>query len=320
MTLEVLIDNRDGNIWEVPVHSLSWKTVKTGGAGVLECNLINSEPLKNKVVSGAVVRVTDGDHKIFYGFSKKRGFSKSDEFKFTAYNQLKYLKYSDTFVMASMTATQALTQICKDYGLTTGIVADTQYKLPAMVEEEKEALDVLAKYLDSTLIATNENFVIYDEFGKINLQNINNLVINPTEFYIGEESLLYDFDYEASIEDSYNRIKLVMDDKEESKRKVFIAQDSTNIAKWGRMQYYEKVDENMTVAEVELLLDALLQTHNKEKEKLTLKCLGDWRVWAGRMVYVFIDKLKLGKMFLVTECSHNWNSGVHTMSLEVKVI
>ncbi|HWL13453.1 MAG TPA: hypothetical protein VNQ57_10725 [Ureibacillus sp.] len=320
MALEVLIDNRDGVIWEVPLSSLTWKTVKTGGAGVLDCTLINLDPLKDKVVSGAVVRATYGEQKIFYGYSKKRAFSMSEEFKITAYDQLKYLKYSDTFVLSSMTASAAFQKICSDFGVTIGIVDDTKYKLPAMVEEDKEALDVLAKCLDSTLVATNNNFVMYDDFGKATLRNISSLVIDPTEFYIGEESLLYDFDYEASIEDSYNRIKLVIDDKEASKRKVFIAQDSANIAKWGRMQYYEKVDENMTAAQVEGLLDALLTTHNKEKETLTLKCLGDWRVRAGRMVFVYLEKLNLKKLFLVDECTHDWKSGVHTMSLKVKVV
>lgn len=320
MALEVLIDNRDGTVWEVPVSSFTWKTVKVGGAGVIDCTLVNPKPLQDKVVSGAVVRVTDGDYKIFYGYSKKRQFSMSEEFKFTAYDQLHYLKYNDTFVLPAMTADQAFVRISNQFNLTTGIVANTGFVVPAIVEEDKEALDVLARYLDSTLIATNNNFVIYDDFGKVNLQNIHDIAILPNEFYIGEDSLLYDFDYEASIEDSYNRIKLVQDDEEASKRKVFIAQDSSNISKWGLQQFYEKVDDNMTSAQIETLLDALLATHNREKEKLTLKCLGDWRVRAGKLVYVYIEKLDVGKFFLVDECSHSWKSGIHTMSLEVKVI
>jgi len=111
-----------------------------------------------------------------------------------------------------------------------------------------------------------------------------------------------------------------LDDKKASKRRVFIAQDSNNIAKWGQLQYYEKVDENMTRAQVESLLDALLAVHNKEKKKLTLKCLGDWRVRAGKMVFIFIEKLGLKQLFLVDTCTHDWSAKVHTMDLELKVI
>ena len=86
------------------------------------------------------------------------------------------------------------------------------------------------------------------------------------------------------------------------------------------MQYFEKVDENMTPAQVESLLNALLQTHNKEKETLTLKCLGHWSVRAGKMVYIWLEKLNLKKLFLVENCTHDWVEGVHTMSLELKVV
>ena len=163
MALEVLVDNRDGNVWEVPVSKLSWKTQKRG-AGTLECTMINEEPLKNKVVSGAIVRVTEGKNKIFYGFNKKAGFGKSSEFVITAYDQIKYLKYSDTFIMPAMTAGAALKQIAGQYGLKLGIVAGTSVKMPAMVEDDTEALDLIMKYIDSTLVATNKSFILYDDF------------------------------------------------------------------------------------------------------------------------------------------------------------
>ncbi|WP_312124091.1 XkdQ/YqbQ family protein [Lysinibacillus boronitolerans] len=318
--MEVLIDNRDGAIYEVPVTSLSWKTEKRGKASELNVSMLNPEPLKNKVVSGAIVRVTDGTHKIFYGYSFKAEFGKSSEFKITAYDQLKYFMYNDTFVLKSMPAEAAITQICNQLGRKLSAVAATGFKAPAMIEEDKKALDVIMKYIDSAIVATNQSFVFMDNFGALGLHNIKDLVIDPTTFYIGEESLLYDFDYSVSIEDSYNRIKLVLDDKEKSKRRVFIAQDSNNIAKWGRLQFYKKVDENMTSAQVESLLDALLTTHNKEKKELSLKCLGDWRVRAGKMVFIFIEKLGLKKLFLVEACTHDWSPNVHTMSLDLKVI
>lgn len=318
--IEVLIDNRDGKIYEVPVTSISWKTEKTGKASELNVNLLNPKPLENKIASGAIVRVTDEKHKIFYGYSFKAELGKSSEFKITAYDQLRYLMYNDTFVMKSMQSEAAIAQICSQAKLKLSVSTKTGYKAPAMIEEDKKALDVIMKYIDSAIVATNQSFVFMDDFGSLGLHNIKDLIIPPTDFYIGEESLLYDYDYSLSIDDSYNRIKLVLDDKKASKRRVFIAQDSNNIAKWGQLQYYEKVDENMTKAQVESLLDALLAVHNKEKKKLSLKCLGDWRVRAGKMVFIFIEKLGLKQLFLVDACTHEWTPKVHTMSLELKVI
>lgn len=318
--LEVLIDNRDGAIYEVPVTSISWKTERRGKASELNVTMLNPEPLKDKVVSGAIVRVTENAHKIFYGYSFKAGFGKNSEFKITAYDQLKYFMYNDTFVLKSMPAEAAITQICSQLGRKLSTAAATGFKAPAMIEDDKKALDVIMKYIDSAIVATNQSFVFMDDFGSLGLHNISNLVIDPTEFYIGEESLLYDFDYSVSIEDSYNRIKLALDDKEAAKRKIFIAQDSDSISKWGQLQFYKKVDENMTTAQIKSLLDALLAVHNKEKKELSLKCLGDWRVRAGKMVFIFIEKLDLKQLFLVEACTHEWSAKVHTMSLELKVI
>ncbi|WP_042472778.1 XkdQ/YqbQ family protein [Bacillus ndiopicus] len=318
--MEVLIDNRDGNIYEVPVTSISWKTEKSGTASVLDVTMLNPTPLKNKVVPGAIVRVTDGQHKIFYGYVFKSSFGKNSEFKITAYDQIKYLMYNDTFVMKSMQAEDAIAQICAQFKLPLKVVAQTGYKAPKMTEDDKKALDVINKYIDSTIVATNQSFVFMDEFGALGLHNIKDLVIDPTTFFIGEGSLLYDFDYSTSIEDSYNRIKLVIDDKKKAKRRSFVAKDSNNIARWGQLQFFKKVDEKMTPAQVESLLDALLAVHNKEKKELSLKCLGDWRVRAGKMVFIFIEKLGLKQLFLVETCTHDWSAKVHTMDLELKVI
>ncbi|GLC87485.1 XkdQ/YqbQ family protein [Lysinibacillus piscis] len=318
--MEVLIDNRDGNIYEVPVTSLSWKTEKCGKASELIVTMLNPNPLKDKVVSGAIVRVTDDIHKIFYGYSFKAGFGKSSEFKVTAYDQLRYFMYDDQFVIPSILAEAAIARICSKVGRNLDTVASTGFKAPALIEEGKKALDVIMKYIDSTIVATNQSYVFMDDFGSLGLHNIKDLVIDPTDFYIGEESLLYDYDYTVSIEDSYNLIKLAVDDKKAGKRRVFIAQDSDNITKWGQLQFYKKVDENMTTAQVESLLDALLAVHNKEKKELSLKCLGDWRVRAGKMVFIFIEKIGLKQLFLVEACTHDWSAKVHTMSLELKVV
>ncbi len=320
MAMEVLVDNRDGKIYEVPVTSISWKTEKVGTASVLDVAMLSPTPLKDKIVSGAIVRVMDGQNKIFYGYVFKTSFGKNSEFKITAYDQLKYFMYNDTFVIKSMPAEAAIAQICNQLKRKLSVVTPTGFKAPQMSEDDKKALDVIHKYIDSTIVATNQSFVFMDDFGTLGLHNIKDLVIDPTKFYIGEESLLYDFEYTVSIEDSYNRIKLVIDDKKTAKRRSFVAKDSNNIERWGQLQFFKKVDENMTPAQVESLLDALLAVHNREKKSLSLKCLGDWRVRAGKMVFIFIEKLGLKQLFLVEACTHDWSANVHTMSLELKVV
>lgn len=319
--MEVLIDNRDGTVWDMPVSSVQWKTSRIGKAGTLDAKLIIEQPTKFPVNSGAIIRVTDGEYNFFYGYVFETGFNTSSEFSVKAYDQLRYLMYNDTFVFSSTTATAGIKKIAADAGLKIGTFEDTGYKVPAMVEDNKKALDVVAKFLDSTLIATNRNYVLFDNFGKLELRNINNMAISADDFYIGEESLLFDFEYKKSIdEETYNRVKIVQDNKKTGKREVYIAQDSANIAKWGRLQEFRKVDEKMTAAQIKDLLDKLIKLRNRETKSLKLNCLGHWKVRAGCFVFVYIEKIGIKQYFLVDECTHNWEGGVHTMQLDLKVI
>lgn len=319
--MEVLIDNRNGNVWDMPVSSIEWKTGRVGKVGTLDASLVVGEPLKHPINSGDVIRVMEGEQKVFYGFVFESGFNKESEVTIKAYDQLKYLMYNDTFVFSATTATTAIRKIASDAQLSVGTFENTVYRVPGMVEDDKKALDVVSKFLDSTLIATNRNYVLFDDFGSLALRNIDNMAIPADTFYIGEDSLLFDFDYKKSIdEETYNRIKLVHDNKETNRREVYIAQDSSTIAKWGRLQYFQVVDENMTPSQIRDLLNRLIQLRNRETKTLELECLGHWNVRAGSLVAIYIEKLQIKEYYIVDECTHKWDQGIHTMDLKVKVI
>lgn len=319
--MEVLIDNRDGTVWDMPASSVEWKTERIGKAGSLDVKLIIEEPLKFPVNNGAIIRVMDGKQKVFYGYVFENGSNRDDEVSVKAFDQMRYMMSNDTFVFKATTATAAIKKIATDLGLKVGTFEDTGYMVPGIVEDDKKALDVAMKFLDSSLIATNRNFVLFDDFGSLALKNINNMKIAADDFYIGEDSLLFDFDYTRSIDkETYNRVKLVHDDEKKSKREVYIIQDSASIAKFGLLQEFRKVDENMKPAQIKTLAANMLKLRNRETKTLDLDCLGDWRVRAGSFVYVYIEKIGVSEYFLVDECSHKWVGGVHTMSLKVKVI
>lgn len=319
--MEVLIDNKDGNVWDMPVSSVEWKTERIGKAGSLDVKLVIEEPLKFLINNGAIIRVMDGKQKVFYGYVVDNGYTRDDEVSVKAFDQLWYMMSNDTFVFKATTATAAIKKIATDLGLKVGTFEDTGYTVPGIVEDDKKALDVALKFLDSTLIATNRNFVLFDDFGSLTLKNIKNMMIKADDFYIGEDSLLFDFDYNKSIDkETYNRIKLVHDDEKKSKREVYIAQDSASIAKFGRLQEFRKVDENMKPAQIKELAERMLKLRNRETKTLNLDCLGDWRVRAGSFVYIYIEKIGVAEYFLVDDCSHKWVGGIHVMSLKVKVI
>jgi hypothetical protein len=149
------------------------------------------------------------------------------------------------------------------------------------------------------------------------LKNVESLAL---DFSFGEGGLMTDYQFSRSIDsDTYNLIKLVRDNKETKKRDVYIAQDSNSIARWGRLQLYEKVDEDSNAARINERLNQLLLLKNREQKTLRLEEIGNIRVRAGCLVPLFIEALGLKQYMLVSECAHKFDGDNHTMSLEVKV-
>lgn len=316
--LEILIDNRDGIVWDISelVSIVTWKTARIGQPGSLEVTLIKHKELR--VESGAVIRVREGERGIFYGYVFTVERSDDNTIKLTAYDQIRYLLSHDTYVFSNVTASDVLLKIANDLQLKTGIVAYTSYRIPSLVEDNQKLLDIICKALDLTMINTGRMFVLYDDFGRLNLREPANMA---TDVVVGDESLAYGYDYKRSIdEDTYNRIKLVQDNKETGKREVYIAQDSRTIAKWGRLQYFQKVDEKLNSAQIRQMLDQLIQLKNRETKTFRINAIGDLSIRAGVYVPVKIEELGIDQYFLVDECSHKWEGIDHTMELKLKVV
>ncbi|MDQ0412730.1 hypothetical protein J2S25_000910 [Mesobacillus stamsii] len=319
--MEFLIDNRQGDVYDIPIRDLTWKTERIGKAGTVEASLVLENPLKYPIQSGAIVRVMDGKHKVFYGYLFDDGYSKDSVMTIKAYDQLRYLMNEDTFVIPASPADKAILTICKRFGLKVGTFENTGYVSPGIVEDGKKAFDVVSKFLDASLVATNQNYILFDDFGKLSLKNIKNMVIKADDFYIGEDSLLFSFNYKRSIDnDTYNRVKFVRDNKKRGKRETFIFEDSTKQKKWGLLQHWKKIDENMTDAQIKDLGTKYIQLKGNPSRTLDIECLGNWKIRAGSMVFIYIEKIGIKEYFLVDECTHRWKEGIHTMSLKVKVI
>lgn len=316
--LEVLLDNKDGNVWDISelVSLVSWKTVRIGQPGSLDITLVKHKDLK--IEPGAVIRVRSDNTNVFYGYVFTIEQSQDDDIRLIAYDQIRYLLSSDTYVFANVTANDVIRRIAQDLELRIGTMENTGYRIPTLVEDNQKLLDIICKALDLTLIATGQIYVFYDDFGLLTLRNAKNMAV---DIMVGDESLAYGYSHKRTIDDdTYNRIKLVKDNKDTGKREVYIAQDSANIAKWGRLQYFQKVDEKLNSAQIKEMLDQLIQLKNREKRTFRIDALGDLRIRAGCYVPIAIEELGINQHFLVDECTHKWDGSIHTMSLDLKVV
>jgi hypothetical protein len=202
--------------------------------------------------------------------------------------------------------------------LKVGELIQPKYVIPRMLFDNKKLIDMICEALDRTLIYGGKNYIFYDDFGKLVLRDVEEM---PYGFVIGDSSLLTDYSYTRSIDDqTYNKIKLYRDNKDTGKRETFVHQDSGSIRQWGLLFLYQKADDGLNEGQIDAMLKTLMTLRNRETQTLKVDALGDFKVRAGSYVNIQIEELKINQYFLVDECTHKVQGGVHTMSLDLKVV
>lgn len=323
--LKILIDNKDGNVWDISqlVADVTWKTSRIGKASSLEFTLIKNalnQDAAFKYSNGDIVRVQEAeeDINVFYGYVFSIEGGNDEAVKITCYDQLRYLMANETYVLANVTASEVIKTIAADFNLQLGRIDDTGYRIPTMSEDNQKLLDIICKALDLTLINSGKNYVFFDDFGALSVRNIEDFLL---DFIIGDGSLMTDYSHKVSIDsDTYNKIKLYKDNKDTGKREIYLAYDSVNMAKWGVLQLYQSVDENMNFAQIDEMLKTLSALKNRESRTLKIEAVGDLRVRAGSYVRIQIAEYGINQPFLVDECNHTFDGTDHTMALELKAI
>ncbi len=312
MSMEFLVEV-DEKIYEISelVTSVSYTDKLNDGCSKLEFSYIDDDL---GIQNGSVVRFKFNGSNIFYGYVFKHGQNKQKEITVTAYDQLRYCKTKDTIVVKNDTIDSLVMKMCNYFSLRVGTLTNTGYKLPVSVQDDKTWLDIIYNAVSDTLMNTGKWYCLRDEFGSIAIRELQELQL---DLVLGDESLVYDYEYEKSIDDDfYNQIKIVSDNETTGKRDVYITKDSGSIAKYGLLQYFEVLGKNANPSQAKAKADALLQLYNREVETIDLDCLGDVRVRAGTSFFGQIEDIKLNKRLIVREVTHEFVP-VHTMNVSV---
>lgn len=315
--ISILYQNtRTGDAYDVTtlVSAAKWATKRTGSPASIELSV-----LANTGVAwdhGGILAVKDGSAGIFYGYVFKLSQTDKGIISVTAYDQTRYLKNKDTYVFAGQRADQITAQIAADFGVKTGVLANTGYVIPSMVEDNQTLIDIIAKALDYTLVNTGKMFYLWDDYGSLRISDV---AQSKLDLFMGDSSMATGYTYASDIDgDTYNKIKLVRDNKDTGKRDVYIFQDSNNIRFWGILQNYEKVNESMNEGQIKARGDQMIELYNRPKHTFDVAALSDLSVRAGRALYIGIREIGISRFFIVEEASHDLLK--ETMSLKLKVV
>ncbi len=288
--------------------------------------------IKDKYLSfeeGAQVIFSVDGKKRFNGFVFSKDFDKKKFIQVTAYDQLRYMKNKDSFLIENEKASDFLIRLCAEFDLIPGDIEDTGYVIEKMALDNMTLIDMVNQALEATLMNTGRKYCYYDNDGRIDLKDIEK---NSAEYLITNETAS-NFKYSSSIEDTYNRVKLIkkndvsVQGASGKKKKIEVAsepiyaKDAASMAKFGTLQFFS--DEFSEVDNIENIAQLILEVNSDKKRSLSIsRCFGDPSLRGGKSIIVDIDiddDLKVAKRFFVNSCTHYFLNDDHNMDVDLIV-
>lgn len=312
--MQIWIENRkSGQMVEVTGGCVRCEILhkRNNGASVLTAELLCEELFFE---NGCVIRAAQEDTVAFRGFlfNIQQG---SGRVWLRAYDQLRYLKMKDTMLVRGKSLSSLLREICGGFGLKAGIVENTPGLLENQVLTARTLLDILYGKMAETEALTGKKYVLYDSDGRLCLQQEDKLML---PLMMGDATICLDWRVERDIdEDTYNKIVLANESVVFGIRKVYEAADGQAMKKHGVLQYYKRVNQDLTSGQLQAMGQNLLKEKKQEKRRVRITALGDLSVRGGSLLTVQLGDLPSG-VYRVLQVRHLLECGKHTMEMEVE--
>ena len=301
------------------VNKITVTTQRLDAAGKMQVTIASD---KIDIPEGANIYCEVDGKGLFSGYVFKAEKTQANIVTYTCYDQLRYLKAKASYSFKAMSVSDIIRAIANDFKLKVGDLVETGYKFPSLIKDNTSCLDIIFDALTETTRQTGKIYVFYDDLGSLTLKEADSMKWNAV---IGDASLLSTYSYSRSIDqNTYNRVKLVRPNAKTGKAETYVYQDGDTQKKWGVLQLYKVVDENMNAAQIEQTGQVYLAYYNKIWETLKLsKIIGYTPLRAGWIVPVLLSDIDVSLagrpvMFLCEKVTHTLQDETHLMSIEVK--
>ncbi len=314
MQVDLLIN--DGKNWLRPQVLSGLRLQRAANAAAVLDFVVVKNGMLN-FLEGAPVRLRLDGQTVFVGrvFSKRR--RQPELIQVRAYDQLRYLQNRDCCMLRDFTPGDLLRRICSENNMQLGKVADCGLRFGAHSFDNRRYLDMLAEVLAEVWQARGRRYFVYDDCGAVCLQSCWDMRVN----ILLAADCIGGYEYATSIDEkTYNRVKVIYEDKRKGLRKEFVAEDGGKIADWGVLQLVSKNADakQQTYSRAR----ELLQLYRQRRESLlVLQAPGNIMVRGGSMVGV---RLNLGEQLvdcwaLVKRAEHLIEQGNCLMNLSLEL-
>lgn len=320
MKLELYLQNsNDGTVFDISdiAEEITVEQSLDGEAGKLTCVLQKDPNGIFKIANGSIISfIVDGTG-FFFGYIFKIGTDSAENYEITAYDQMRYLKYSEVMATSNMTASQIFAKVCGDYNLKYQIKVPSNYVPEAYLHDNKTLYTIIKRGKDLANISEKAQYFIVDRFGTLTWSEAS---YEKTNVQLGGGSMATSYQYEKSIDDdTYNQVKLYRENEETGKRDVWIVKDTDNIKKWGILQFLKKADDDANASQVRQTAENYLKIKNRETEKLKIEAEGILDLTCGRGIKFVLPREGIDKWMWIINSKHIFTKYTHTMDLEVEV-
>lgn len=321
MDIQLTVFNIDaGSLYDyTPLLEKAEITTEKTGAGKFTFSYAGKGG--ENMTEGAQVVFKAGGTILFVGYAFTIERSEKAQVNVTAYDQLRYLKADASYSFTGCKAGDIILRIARDFRLNAGPLEDTGYSIPTLTKEDTQCLDIIGHALWLTQFNTGREFIFFDNAGLLSLAEAGHMTAPAV---IGSGSLLTEYKYKSDIDsDTYNQVKLVRPNKETGKADTYIYKDDETIKKWGTLQLYRKVDENLNEAQIARQGQVMMAYYDRTLRTLSVDCLGVPGVRAGSLVYFHIPQIPgLEQQYglIADKVKHTFENGSHTMSIEAKLV
>lgn len=298
------------------VQEIKWSGRKGTPTRQIEVSLIDDDDFKHErsdvdVEQGMQVLFQYKGVELFRGLIMAQTQSNNKTMSFTAYDQGIYLTNNkDTFCYAGKRADEIFVDCCTRLGIPYEQVDTCTYVIPNLTKSNTTAWDAIADGLGLEFQQSKVRHYVGSEKGKMYLRERRQ---NFIQWVIESKVNLSTYTYNRSIENIKTRVKLISNENQTVAERSRPELET----KFGIFQEVDTPDESLTPAQINDLIDGMLNKQSRPEKTISVNAIGQTDVISGVGVWVLIPELNLNQTFYVDEDVHTFKGDHHMMQLKL---